>query len=129
MPIHTFDEEVKKDFDKLKEKYDDIVLLVSPKENGKTAVCVECAPISFIQMLDQLLTYFLRTAKENDAYDELKELIHVVVARAEAKNELLTFFKEKKEKEINPDKLNFASEMMGLLFKSLLEDDDDDDDD
>lgn len=129
MPIHTFDEEVKKDFDKLKEKYDDIVLLVSPKGNGKTAVCVECAPISFIQMLDQLLTYFLRTAKENDAYDELKELIHVVVARAEAKNELLTFFKEKKEKEINPDKLNFASEMMGLLFKSLLEDDDDDDDD
>lgn len=129
MPIHTFDEEVKKDFDKLKEKYDDIVLLVSPKENGKTAVCVECAPISFIQMLDQLLTYFLRTAKANDAYDEMKELIHVVVARAEAKNELLTFFKEKKGKEINPDKLNFASDMMGLLFKSLLEDDDDDDDD
>ena len=129
MPIHTFDEEAKKDFDKLKEKYGEIVLMISPKDKRKAAICMECAPISFIQMLDQLLTEFLRMAKANDAYDELKKLIHAAVAHAEAKNELLTFFKEKKEKEISPDKLDFASDMMGLLFKSLLEDDDDDDDD
>jgi len=128
MPTLSFEERANSDFKKLIEKYGKVVLLINPDdEEEKMCVSMNCDPESFFMLFEKLLTEFLRFAKEKGNYKISKEMIHIALARAEIANELPE--KTKSKKCMNEDKADFAKEMMGLLFKSMLEDDNNDDDD
>ena len=128
MPTLSFEERANSDFKKLIEKYGKVVLLINPDdEEEKMCVSMNCDPESFFMLIEKLFTEFLRSAKRKGHYEIVKEMIHIAVAKAEMAIEFSEISKSKKC--MNEDKADFAKEMMGLLFKSMLEDDSNDDDD
>ena len=126
MPVHNLDKEIKNEFDELVKKYGNVVLMMQPEQSkDKAIVAMECKPITFVSLLEELLTKFLKIAKEENTYDEMKEIIHICIARAEAKTELSEFFKFKKKNDMS-EKQDFLEDMLELLKKAIAEDDDED---
>ncbi len=126
MQKESFDEKGYKDFKELCKDYEQVVFLAK-REDGNAIVSINCCPKDFLNLFDVCLTQFLQKAKEEDCYKEMRDAVRMAIVHAELKTEFPKIFQDSKT-EKKSEKAEFASDMMKLLFKSLLENDDDDDD-